>query len=293
MCKLFGKSRQAYYQLKKQIHKEQIDSEMVIELVKKARKNKPRTGGRKLYIELKDMFNRHNINIGRDKFFDILRASGMLIKKRKRRVYTTQSFHWLRKYPNTAAGFEPQKTGELWVSDITYIEIGAGFAYLYLITDAYSHKIVGWYLSESLHAKNAVIALKSAFANEQTDEGLIHHSDRGVQYCSQEYVKILNKHHCRISMTESGDPRENAIAERVNGILKDEWINDLNFETIARAKAAIKKIIEAYNTERLHMSIDFQTPEQAHLMRGKIEKKWKTYAKKYNKEKVIELCHSF
>ena len=252
----------------------------MIQLVQEKRKKKPRTGTRKLYIELKSSLKEHGLKVGRDKLFDILREHGMLVKKRKLRVYTTQSYHWLRKYPNLIRAFEPQKANELWVSDITYIRINDNFVYLYLITDAYSRKIVGWNLAETLHAEHAVLALKSAIESESPETGLIHHSDRGVQYCSRNYVQLLNTNKAEISMTESGDPRENAIAERVNGILKDEWINDLSFRDVKEARSVILEIIHTYNTERLHTSIDYLTPEQAHQMTGKIKRRWKAYYKK-------------
>ncbi len=278
MCQLFGKSRQAYYQSIKQNNKAQIDRELVIQLVQKIRQKKKRTGTRKLYIELKNSLEAHGIKIGRNRLFDILREHGMLVRERKSKVYTTQSHHWLRKYPNLIRDFEATKAGELWVSDITYIRVNDGFAYLYLITDAYSRKIVGWYLADSLHAKHAIWALEFAVKAESPKAGLIYHSDRGVQYCSANYVNVLQSHNAKISMTENGDPRENAIAERVNGILKDEWINDL-----IESNKIISEIIHTYNTDRLHTSIDYLTPEQAHQMTGKIKRKWKTYYKKIEK----------
>ncbi len=259
--------------------KVQTQAELVIQLIGTKRKNKPRTGTRKLHIELRDEFREHGIKAGRDKLFDIMREHRLLIKKRKTKVRTTQSYHWLRKYPNLIRGFEPLKANELWVSDITYIKTDAGFVYLYLITDAYSRKILGWNLSYTLHASNAVKALKDAVVAENPKQGLIHHSDRGVQYCSSDYVNVLNTSNARISMTENGDPRENAIAERVNGILKDEWINDLYFADIEEATKAISKIIHTYNTERLHQSLSYQTPEDAHRQSGKQEKRWKNYYK--------------
>lgn len=244
------------------------------------RKSKPKTGTRKLYIEINRKLSRYGINIGRDKLFELLRANNMLIRKRKRKAVTTYSKHWFRKYPNLIKGFTPIKANQLWVSDITYLETEVGFIYLFLITDAYSRKILGWNLSENLQAENAVYALEMALLNNTpSNEGLIHHSDRGIQYCSKLYVGLLEKHQISISMTEKGDPLENPIAERVNGILKDEWINDLNLTNYPIAKQYIERIIFLYNNDRLHSSIDMLTPNEAHTKQGELKKHWKNYYK--------------
>jgi len=162
------------------------------------------------------------------------------------------------------------------------------FYYLSLITDAYSHKIVGWYLSETLEMKGPIEALKMALSELPDGANLIHHSDRGVQYCSGPYINLLKSvtnAEIRISMTQNGDPRENAIAERVNGILKTEWINDMSFQSLEDARIRIKRVIHMYNNERPHSSIQMMTPEQASHMQGPLERKWKNYYKKReNKE---------
>ena len=246
----------------------------------KIRERKPRCGGRKLYKELKNKFILHNIKFGRDAFFDILRSRNLLVKKRKNRTITTMSFHWLRKYSNLIKDFKATSANQLWVSDITYIETIAQVCYLSLITDGYSRKIVGWHLSSDLKAEGSIKALKMALRQKQVSTELIHHSDRGVQYCSESYVSILKNNNILISMTENGDPRENAIAERVNGILKDEWLIDLVLSDLKEARKVIAETIDIYNTERLHMSIDYLTPEQAHQMQGDIKKWWKSYHKK-------------
>ena len=190
----------------------------MLQLVEKQRELMPKVGGRKL-LELIQPRLPIELSIGRDSFFDFLRRHGLLVGKRRRRVKTTYSNHWLRKYPNLIKEFVPTRANQLWVSDITYVETVAGFVYLNLITDAYSRKIVGWAIGETLEAKYTIEALRIALKQvPKGTEGLIHHSDRGVQYCCCDYVKILNKNEVQISMTENGDPRENAIAERVNGI---------------------------------------------------------------------------
>ena len=288
LCKLFGNSRQAYYQNIRFNEHQQFNIEIILQLVSKIRKRKPRCGGRKLFIELKKDFILHTIKIGRDAFFDILRKQGLLIRKRRIRIITTMSFHWLRKYPNLIRDLKPTLANQLWVSDITYIETATGVVYLSLITDGYSRKIVGWYLSSDLKSYGSIKALEMALSNEQLTKDLIHHSDRGVQYCSENYVLKLKENNILISMTENGDPRENAIAERVNGILKDEWLNDLVLSNIEVAREEIKEIIYIYNTERLHMSLDYSTPEQAHQKQGEIKRRWKTYYKEQENSSAFD-----
>ena len=251
----------------------------MLQLVEKQRELMPKLGGRKL-LELIHPRLPKELSIGRDSFFDFLRRHGLLVGKRRRRVKTTYSNHWLRKYPNLIKEFLPTKPNQLWVSDITYVETLAGFVYLNLITDAYSRKIVGWAIGETLEAKYTIEALRMALKQiPKGTEGLIHHSDRGVQYCCGDYVKILNKNHIQISMTENGDPRENAIAERVNGILKDEWLNEMKLKSIEDAIKELKRIVQIYNSCRPHASLDMKTPEYAHSQSGVFKKHWKTYYK--------------
>jgi transposase InsO family protein len=279
LCDMFGKSRQAYYQRSKYNYKEEVKEEILLQLVEKQRELMPKLGGRKL-LELIQPRLPTELNIGRDSFFDFLRRHGLLVGKRRRRVKTTYSNHWLRKYPNLIKEFVPTRANQLWVSDITYVETGAGFVYLNLITDAYSRKIVGWAIGETLEAKYTIEALRMALKQlPKGTEGLIHHSDRGVQYCCGEYVKVLNKNHVQISMTENGDPRENAIAERVNGILKDEWLNQIRLKSIGEAIKELKRIVLIYNSCRPHSSLDMKTPEYAHSQSGVFKKRWKTYYK--------------
>jgi putative transposase len=274
VCRLFDRSRQAFYQKQQFLYEEAAAEHIIVERVKKIRKSQPRIGCRKLLIKLAQ----ESLEIGRDELFDVLRQNGLLVRRRRNGIRTTQSSHWLRKYPNLIRHFEPAKPNQLWVSDITYVETTQGFLYLFLITDAYSRKIVGFNLSDNLDANNAVEALKMALKPMKTDcSGLIHHSDRGVQYCSDKYVKLLNKRNLMISMTENGDPLENAIAERVNGILKDEWLHDMGKMDKATMHKTIPQIIHIYNTERPHMSLDMLTPDVAHQMSEKLKKRWKNY----------------
>lgn len=288
MCDLFGKSRQAYYQRLKYNYKEEVKAEILLQLIAKERKKMPRLGGRKLLVRIQPKLP-GELYLGRDSLFDFLREKGLLVRKRRNRTRTTFSSHWLRKYPNIIKDLVPQRAHQLWVSDITYIETKQGFGYLSLITDAYSRKIVGWALGSTLEAKHTISALKMAL--RQLPKGVrdvIHHSDRGVQYCCEDYVKILKENHFRISMTENGDPLENSIAERVNGILKDEWLNHIKLETLEEAHKELTQIIKTYNGQRPHLSLDMNTPEYAHNQRGKIKRRWKNYYKRKEKQTGLE-----
>ena len=222
----------------------------------------------------------HGISRGRDALFDLLRSQGLLVKKRRRgKPRTTFSFHRFYKYPNRIIGFIPSGPDQLWVSDITYICLSKKFAYLSLVTDAYSRKIVGYELCKTLSATGCINALQMAVKHSASgSEGLIHHSDRGIQYCCNDYVKLLEKHHIGISMTQSGDPLENALAERVNGILKDELLA-ASYPCYVQAQPLVGKAIELYNNVRPHSSIGMLTPARAHLMTGALKKLWKNYYK--------------
>jgi putative transposase len=274
---LLGYSRQSYYQGVKYIQQKAYESDIIIEEVLRYRKHQKRLGTRKLLEEMQDFLAAHQFQIGRDALFDLLAQRGMLVTKRKRRgCVTTLSKHRFKKYPNIIGDFIPIAPNQLWVSDITYIHLPNSFAYLSLITDAYSRKIVGFYLSKDLTAKGPLHALKMALRANPNITGLIHHSDRGVQYCCDAYVKILQDNEIKISMTENGDPLENAIAERVNGILKSELLEEVfpNFET---AQKDVAIACSTYNHLRPHGSIDNLKPAQAHQQSGEIKKRWKNY----------------
>lgn len=214
--------------------------------------------------------------MGRDALFDVLAANNLLVKRRKRKVYTTQSFHWLRKYPNRIRGFKPCKPNQLWVSDITYWKIESGHLYISFVTDAYSRKIVGYHVADNLEAIETVKALRMAI-DESKDplDNLIHHSDRGIQYCSSGYISLLRKYNVIISMTEKGDPLENPIAERINGIIKNEYLDTYQVETLHVAKQLLETVIDVYNNERPHMSIGNLTPNQVHLYHLEKKQLWK------------------
>ena len=284
LCSLLGYSRQAFYKYVKQSEKEALQHDLILQEVLRIRKTLKRLGTRKLLFKMEGFMREHHIEIGRDAMFDLLATHKLLIRKRKRRVpVTTFSDHWMRKYPNLIVDFIPTAPNQLWVSDITYITLKDDFAYLSLITDAYSRKIVGFYLSETLSADGCIKALQMALNNNPQLGRLIHHSDRGSQYCCADYVSILDKHFVKISMTQSGDPLENAIAERVNGILKDELLEKI-YINYQEAKQAIAAAISIYNYQRPHSSIDMLTPIEAHLREGKLKRRWKNY---YSKKKEV------
>jgi putative transposase len=264
-CRLFGVTRQAYYQHFWNQEFINIEQNLVLQEVRKIRRRHKHMGGRKLYDRLQPLLMEHQIKMGRDALFDLLQSNHLLIRRRKRRVFTTQSFHWLKKYPNIVRGFKPTRPNQLWVSDITYWKIQSGYVYISLITDAFSRKIVGYHVAKSLETIETIQALKRALRDlPPGHEGLIHHSDRGIQYCSAEYVKLLQVHNINISMTENGDPYENALAERVNGILKEEYLYDYEVDDLTKAKLVLDFVIQLYNVERPHMSCDYQTPTEVH-----------------------------
>ena len=282
LCGLFGNSRIAWYKKQRTIYKRAVEEQIILEKVRRIKSKMPRIGARKLL----EILRQESIQIGRDKLFEILRRNGLLVRRRRARVLTTQSFHWMRKYPNLIKEMHVSCPNQLWVSDITYVRTTEQIMYLFLITDAYSRMILGYKLSENLKAINAVMALKMALRSQPISIiNLIHHSDRGIQYCSNEYVSILKSKKVRISMTENGDPLENAIAERVNGILKDEWLYDMDPIERDEIEKIVSKVVLIYNSDRPHMSIDMLTPEAAHQQSGMLKRRWKNY---YQPKKIEE-----
>ena len=285
LCWLFGVTRQAYYQ---SFYREEfvgIEQELVIKEVIPIRKNHPRIGTRKLYNMLEIFMLEHQIKMGRDALFDLLSLHKLLIRRRKRRITTTQSNHWMKKYPNLIRELIPTASNQLWVSDITYWKTKAGVFYISLITDVFSHKIVGYNLANSMEAVESLMALKMALEENNSIQNLIHHSDRGSQYCSFKYVNLLQDYDIKISMTESGDPLENAVAERINGILKEEYLECYEVYNFKEAKELLTSVVNLYNNERPHMSIGNLTPHKVHT--GEIQKgnqKWKNYYSKITKK---------
>lgn len=251
---------------------------IVLKLVKEIREDLPRAGVPKLHFMLQSKLAAHGIKMGRDALYQLLGEHGYLLRYRRRKPYTTNSNHPYKKYPNLIRDIKYlTHPGQLWVSDITYLRLLDRFCYLSIITDAYSHKIIGYCLHPTLHSDGPVNALIQAVQSKR-GKSLIHHSDRGSQYCCTEYVSVLEHYHIRISMTEQGDPYENAIAERVNGILKEEFLLNKSFTSFAEAEAAAKNAVEKYNHIRPHDSCDKLTPVQAHDRNGFLHKRWKTKA---------------
>lgn len=271
-----GYSTQAFHKQQKNKLQQTVNEQWMLQQIDQIRKQQPRCGGRKLLIMLQPFFHEHNIIMGRDRFFDFLRRNKLLVRKNKRCVFTTNSKHFFYRYPNLAKDFKPLKAHELWVADITYIPLKERFAYLFLITDAYSRKIIGFHVSDDMKVSSALLALKKALAQKPPETIVIHHSDRGIQYCSTEYVKLLQQHHALISMTQNKDPYENAIAERVNGILKTELINSF-YNNIDDASIHISRCITIYNYRRRHSSLNWQIPDDVHKQKGPQIRRWKNY----------------
>lgn len=281
LCRLFGKTRHAYYDHQWRRQDETIKDDIILQLVHKIRNTAlPRLGTRKLLILLKPDLEAHQIKVGRDYLFDLLQAHKLLIRRRKRKVFTTDSRHWMRKYANLTKDLIITRPEQLWVSDITYIRMGNQWGYLSLITDAYSHKIMGIGFRSDLLALGCLEALQMAYDNRSYGQlPLIHHSDRGCQYCCKEYVDLLNAQHIAISMTERGDPYENALAERMNGIIKEEFNLYGSQENFENTYQHILKSVAVYNEIRPHGSCDNLTPCQAHKKEGELRKTWKNYSK--------------
>lgn len=264
ICREFSISRDAYYKFNKRHQRRELLEEQVLELVRPKRRIQSREGARKLYKGIKKDMDQMNLKVGRDKLFDILRKHDMLVKPRRSYVNTTNSRHRFYAYLNIVEDFTPTQKNQLWVSDITYIRTAKGFLYLALITDAYSRKIVGYDISDSLELEGALRALRRALSSLPADHTLIHHSDRGIQYCSHAYVNKLKSRGVKISMAAKGNCYENAMAERVNGILKQEYYLDQNFRTKKIAIAACRQAVKIYNGLRLHMSLGYKTPNYVH-----------------------------
>ncbi len=282
---MFGINRQIYYRSTKRSRTSKNKAEQVVELVENIRMKMPKIGGKKLYFMLNEPLK--TLKIGRDKFFNILKANHLLITPKRSYHITTNSHHRFRKHKNLVLDYQITKPNQVWVADITYIGNRKKPSYLSLITDAYSKKIVGHYVAENLTTEGSLLALKKAINTTELKElSLIHHSDRGLQYCSDEYQKILEKNNIKCSMTQNSDPYENAVAERINGILKQEFnIDKFDVETKIKRKI-VEESIEIYNELRPHFSNHYLTPNQMH----KQEKlKIKTYKNKNQSKNVFAL----
>ena len=264
ICNGFSLKRDAFYKFQKRYVAQKQVEQNIVALVHKSRRTLPREGTRKLMKSLKNDFQKNNLKIGRDQLFRILRENHMLVKRKKYSSRTTNSYHRFYKYNNIIKDLKINRSNQVWASDITYIRTINGFCYLALITDMHSRKIVGYDLSDSLELNGCVRALHKAIYQAKGVNGLIHHSDRGIQYCSNVYTQILKRKKIEISMTEENHCYENAMAERVNGILKDGFYLDQTFASVVQAKRATKNAIKLYNSKRLHLSLDFKTPNYVH-----------------------------
>jgi transposase InsO family protein len=276
LCRLLGYSRQAYYQYFKSLTKQVLQEDLLIGEVLFHRILQPRIGGCKLHEMMGPFMDVHDVTIGRDPFLALLRENNLLLVRKKRKhPLTTDSRHWMRKYPDLIRGISLNRADELWVSDITYLHLSQKkFGYLSLITDAYSRKIIGFFMNNDLSTEGPEMALKMALKGRKGNQPLIHHSDRGSQYCSDIYTNLLKESNIDISMTQSGNPRHNAIAERVNGILKQELLEE-TYPNIRKAQQATITAIDTYNRIRPHSSVDMMTPEKAHAKTGQITRRWK------------------
>jgi putative transposase len=288
LCRLFGKTRHAYYDHGWRIQDAGLKDEIVLQHVHQIRKKLPRVGTLKLHEMLSGPLQRHQIKIGRDYLFDLMRQHNLHIRRRKRMVITTDSRHWMHKYNNLVKELVVHRPEQLWVSDITYIRLTTSWGYLSLITDAYSRKIMGFCFRKDLSSQGCMDALKMALsARKYPYDKLIHHSDRGSQYCSKGYVDLLVTNNIAISMTENGDPYENALAERVNGIIKSEFNLYHSSLGLEQTGKKISESIQAYNTIRPHLSCDFLTPEVAHLHTGVLKKQWKSRNYKVTEKELV------
>jgi len=269
-CELLGYTRQAYFKaLKNQISKEKRmaeASEFIIDKVKIERTKMPKIGGLKLFQMIAPLLQAAGFKIGRDKFIEILQQHNYLIIRKKKYYKTTDSNHWLKKYDNLIKEIIPHRPEQIWVADITHIlTVEEGAVYGHVVTDAYSKKIMGIEISDDMKATSTAKALKMAIKNRIYDEELIHHSDRGSQYCSAAYTKILKKKKIKISMTQEGSPYDNAIAERINGILKYEFGLGDTLRNLYHVKEVAVRAVDLYNNERPHWSNSLLTPNRMHL----------------------------
>ncbi len=260
-------SRQNYYARRRQRQRRRVDSDLVVELVTQERQLQPRLGTRKLHSMLKETLKDSEVHLGRDRMFELLGEEGLLLKPRPAAYpRTTNSSHALPVFGNRVKDLEVTAAHQVWVGDLTYLRTKEGFLYLSLLTDKGSRKVVGYNCGQSLGAEGSIAALDMALAELPQGKGPIHHSDRGVQYCCHEYVGRLQESGLGISMTETDHCAENALAERINGILKSEYGLDREFESIESARLAVEQAIRLYNNRRPHTALKYQTPQEMHAL---------------------------
>jgi len=293
LCRLLGVSKQAYFQRDENVLLKKIAQEnFALNYILDIRKKDPGIGGIKLWYMYKRDFT-GNHPMGRDRFEELMDKYGLKVRKCMRKPRTTDSTHGLPVYPNLIKEFIPTAPNQLWVSDITYIPIwldsgSHSFCYLSLVLDAYTEEIVGWCVGPTLDTEYPIHALHMALMRlrdiPKEDIVLIHHSDRGLQYSSKRYVELLAEYGIRVSMTENGDPKENAQAERINNTMKNELLKDMRFKSLGEVTMSICAAVDFYNEQRPHMSIDMMTPRQAAACTGELRKRWISYRELYIKE---------
>jgi putative transposase len=264
LCARVGMSRQNYYAARRLRQRREIDETLIVDLVRRERRQQPRLGGRKLLNLLRTDFEEAGIQIGRDRLFELLAESDLLVTPKPGQPRTTNSRHSLPVFGNLLTGKVLYSPNEAWVSDLTYIRTDEGFLYAALITDAYSRKIVGAHIDDSLEAEGCLLALEQAISALPSGKHPIHHSDRGCQYCCHEYVERLQAAGMPISMTQVMHCYENAQAERVNGILKQEYELDRRFRTKAQARKAFEQAVWLYNHRRPHLRLNYRFPAEVH-----------------------------
>ena len=265
VCRRLGMSRQNYYAGRQRRQRRQVDGELVAELVRQQRQLHPRLGTRKLHYKLKGELKQAGVRIGRDRMFEELGKRDLLVKPLPAPYpRTTQSYHNLPVFRNVAKEVVLERPNQVWVSDLSYLRTDEGYLYLALITDKYSRKIVGWHAGDTLEATGCVRALDRALNTLPAQAKPVHHSDQGSQYCCHEYVSRLREHELPISMTESNHCAENALAERMNGILKQEYGLGERLRSKAQARQMVEQAVWLYNTQRPHTALDYQTPAAVH-----------------------------
>ncbi len=263
ICQLFGVSPQGYYQAQQRHHHNQQINERVIQLVQHQRRIMPRLGTRKLYHLINVSLHQERLKLGRDSLFALLRTQGLLVRPARSYHKTTDSTHWMHKHPNLTKGLVVARQNQLWVADITYLDLVEGHGYLSLVTDAYSRRIMGYHVHDRLHVHPVRVALEMALADTKLTQPLIHHSDRGSQYCADYYQQLHRKHHLLCSMTDGYDYYQNALAERINGILKYEFLV-VQPQNLDEARQMVAESVAIYNQRRPHLSLQYQTPDQVH-----------------------------
>jgi len=276
-------TRNVFYYQKRTLEKNRKEEAIIIDLVNTVRRDRPLTGTKKIYDEIKHLIKEKGLKYGRDKVHKVLKKNDLIIKPTKKYTVTTDSKHFFRKYKNLIKNLELKWPEQVFVNDITYIRVKDQFAYLFLVTDAYSKKIMGWTINYSMKVKDGLNAIKMANKNRRFKHKVIHHSDRGIQYCTPSYTNFIIKKNMIPSMTEDAHVYENAIAERVNGILKNELGIGNGFNSLKEARAVIANVIFTYNNKRKHMSLHNLTPNFVHLNPGIKIKSWKS-KRKFNKK---------